>query len=82
MANMPLAGLRSDCLQPVKEMVDSTLLFKRGDAAGLYARLTDQGYLLLRDVLPRAKVLEGYKRILQHLQKLKGTQGRHATACL
>lgn len=60
------------CEQPIEEMVDSSDLFKKKDFAGLYGRYSEEGYIFLRDVLPRAEVQKAYKRILQQLKKTGG----------
>jgi hypothetical protein len=64
--------------QPIKEMIDSSDLLRTADFRELYGRMVEHGYIFLRDVIPREKVLQKGQKLLEHLKAIKGehTSGR------
>ena len=61
-----------DLSQAVKEMIDSTELYKSGDCKALYQRFNTEGYLLLRGMVPKDQIQQAHDRIFNHLKETAG----------
>lgn len=57
--------------QSVDYMVDSNALLQAGDAASLYQRFTEHGYLLFRGLLDKNDIMNARRVVLETLQELR-----------